>query len=277
LTVGFNMHPRWAFGRALPGFLEPLRAAGLRALEFKLDAHKPDWQRFPPLMADCQGLGFSLCFHAPHQAPYTITGFAQERREQIQALYAPMLDIAARFAPATVVVHGAKGAEGCALEPLRADTVAFLEWALGRYPGLTLALENLVPVPGRPRVGLVHAELLQIVAQLDDRRLGVCWDMGHDARIGHVDVPGVAWLRTVVHTHVHDIDENGMDHCPLLHGRVPYRAWLPALARSGFRGTATLEINGERLAHLAHEQVKRVLTGSIAEIARLLTPSGGPT
>jgi len=30
------MHPRWAFGELLPGFLEPLRAAGLRALEFEL-------------------------------------------------------------------------------------------------------------------------------------------------------------------------------------------------------------------------------------------------
>lgn len=258
----------------MPGFLEPLRAAGLQSLEFKLDDHEPGWLRSLPLMEDCRRLGFALCFHAPHQGPYTIVGFAGEHRGSIQAAYVPMLDVAARFAPATVVVHGAKGAEECSPDALRADTVAFLEWALGRYPRLTLALENVIPTPGHLRVGVAREELSHIVAQFDDRRLGMCWDMGHDTRMGHTAVPDPAWLRRVVHVHVHDVDGRGADHHPLLYGRVPYRTWLPALVQAGFSGVATLELDGERMAHLGYGQVRRVLVASVAETARLLTTLG---
>jgi len=272
LEVGFSMHPRWAFGEALPGFLEPLRAAGLRALEFGLHAHEPDWPRSLPLMEECRRLGFVLCFHAPYLAPYTAAGFAGEQREEIQAAYAPMLDVAARFAPAPLVVHGA-WSDTRPHDALYADTVAFLEWVLERYPSLVPALENLVPDPRRGKIGTTRAETLRIVEEVGDRRLGLCWDMGHDVKAGRLSAPGVAWLRHVVHVHLHDIDENGTDHYPLLYGRAPYRAWLPTLVQAGFRGIVTLEIKGEQLAHLEFEQVKRMLTASVAEIARLLRES----
>ena len=273
--VGFSMHPRWAFGGALSDFLEPLRAAGLRALEFGLWDYDPDWPRFLPLMEDCRRLGFALCFHAPYLAPYTIAGYAGKRREEIQAAYAPMFDIAARFAPTTVVIHGAGQEKGRSLDRLRADTMAFLEWALARYPGLTLALENLVPNPSLHRVGPIREELLQVVTHIDSPRLGICWDMGHDARAGHADTPDAAWLQHGVHAHLHDINEDGIDHYPLLYGRVPYPVWLPALARAGFSGVVTLEIKGSYLSHLEFEQVKRILSASIAEVAWHLTALEG--
>lgn len=271
--VGFSMHPRWAYGDALPDFLEPLQAAGLRALEFELWEYDPDWPRFLPLMEDCRRLGFKLCFHAPYLPPYTIIGFAGEQRDEIQAAYTPMLDIAARFAPTIVVVHGAGPDKERTPEMLRSDTIAFLEWVLTRYPDLTPALENLIPNPGGYRVGPVREELLHIVTQLDDRRAGVCWDLGHDARAGHTDTPDVSWLRRVVHVHLHDINEDGIDHYPLLYGRVPYHTWLPALVQAGFSGVVTLEIKGGQLTHLEFGRVKRLLISSVAETARLLTTS----
>ena len=269
------MHPRWAFGETLPGFLEPLRAVGLRALEFGLWDYDPDWPRFLPLMKDCRRMGFELCFHAPYLAPYTIAGFAGEKRETVQADYAPLLDIAARFAPAPVVIHGA-WSETRPHDVLYADTIAFLEWVLGRYPSLALALENLAPDPRRGKIGTTRTEARRIVEKIDDHRLGLCWDMGHDVKAGRLTTPNVSWLRRVVHVHLHDIDENETDHYPLLHGRVPYRAWLPALVQAGFKGIVTLEIKGGQLAHLEFEQVERVLAASIAETTRLLTPPDRP-
>ena len=265
------MHPRWAEGPALSGFLEPLYAAGLRALEFHLDAHAPDWPRFHPVIEDCHRIGFPLCFHAPHKRPYTIAGFSQGHAEEIKALYAPMLDVATRYAPGTVVLHGTKGPVGSSREAAVTDTLAFVDWALARYPDLTLALENLVPSPCRPRVGADRQELLDIVARFDDHRLGICWDMGHDVLMNRNGIPDATWLRQVIHTHVHDIDQTGTDHCPLLYGRVPYRRWLPALTQAGFRGVATLEVNGERLSRLSRERVRRILIDSLAEINQLLT------
>jgi len=263
------MHPRWAFGEALPGFLEPLRTAGLQALEFELWDGDPDWPRFLPLMEECQRLGLEPCFHAPYRGSYNIVGFTRERREEIQAAFAPLLDVAARFAPAPVVIHGA-WSETRPRETLYTDTVVFLEWMLDHYPALVLALENLVPNPHRVKVGATRAEILRIVEEVGDHRLGLCWDMGHDVLAGRLSLPEDAFLRHVVHVHLHDIDENGTDHYPLLYGRVPYRAWLPALVQAGFGGIVTLEIKGGQLAHLKLEQTMQALTASIAEIARLL-------
>jgi len=117
--VGFTMHPRWGCGRALDSFLDPLRAAGLAALEFELDDNDSDWSRFGPLMEECQRLGFALTFHAPYHAPYTVAGFAGEERTDIKALYAPMLDIAASYGPVTVVVHGANSTAWSSLALLK--------------------------------------------------------------------------------------------------------------------------------------------------------------
>ncbi|MBE9471734.1 MAG: TIM barrel protein [Chloroflexi bacterium] len=278
--VGFNMHPRWAFGELLPGFLEPLRAAGLRALECELWDGDPDWLRFLPLMEECQRLGLKLCFHAPYRGSlYNVSGFAGEKRVEIKTAFARMLDVAARFAPAPVVFHGARSATE-SHDALYADTVAFLEWVLDCYPLLVPALENLGPNPRLVKIGTSRIDILNIVERIGDPRLGLCWDMGHDVLAGRPSIPKEAFLRRVVHVHVHDVDEHGTDHYPLLYGRVPYRAWLPTLVQAGFGGIVTLEIKGGQLVHLKLEQIKQSLVASVAEIARLLAvpaPTPGPS
>jgi len=269
--VSFSMHPRWGYKGTAVDFLEPLRAAGLAALEYELDADVPDWPHFVPSMENCQQLGFTLCFHAPYRMPHTIAGFAGQERAAIEVAYAPMLDVAARFGPATVVVHGANSASR-SYEELCADTVAFLRWTLACYPSLTFALENLCPNPKRIKLGVTRAGLLRIVEEIDDPRLGICWDMGHDVLAGRYDLPDDAWLQHVCHVHVHDVDEQGLDHYPLIYGRVPYQTWLPALAEAGFAAIVTLEIKSEQLIPLGMAQIMEMLVSSISEIRRLLTP-----
>lgn len=268
--VSFSMHPRWIYNGTTIDFLEPLRAVGLGALEFELDANGPDWPHFLPLIEYCQQLGFTLCFHAPYKMPHTITGFAGQEREAVEAGYAPMLDIAARFGPTTVVVHGAHSATR-SYEELCADTIAFLRWALARYPSLTFALENLCPDPKLTKIGVTRAGLLRIVEEIDDPRQGICWDMGHDVLAGRYDLPDEAWLGHVCHAHVHDVDGQGVDHYPLIYGRVPYRTWLPALVQNGFEAIVTLEIKSGQLIPLGMAQIMEMLVSSISEIRRLLT------
>jgi sugar phosphate isomerase/epimerase len=217
-------------------------------------------------------LGFSLCFHAPYRLPYTVAGFAAQERAEIEAAYAPMLDIAARFGPATVVVHGARSETRCH-EEVYADTIAFLRWAVEQYPSLTFALENLNPDPSLAKVGVDRAEVLRVVQEINVPNLGICWDMGHDVRAGRLDLPATAWLRGVCHVHVHDIDGQNVDHYPLIYGRVPYRVWLPALVETGFEGITTLEIEGRRLMSLEGAQITEMLRDSIGELYRFLTTS----
>jgi sugar phosphate isomerase/epimerase len=268
--VGFSMHPLWADGDSLADFLEPLRAAGLEALEFVLDTHDPHWSRFDSLIEACSQSGFVLCFHAPYLPPYAITGFSGRRRAAIQSDYIPVLDIAARYGPATVVIHGAHSRNRPRTK-LIGDTVAFLQWALARYRTLTLALENLVFDPRRVKIGADRAEMLRIMEEVDHPRLGICWDMGHDVKDdSHMGTFEKEWIAHVRHAHVHDVSWQGVDHYPLIHGRVPYRTWLPLLVEAGFSDIVSLEIKGELLTHIEFQQVKELLCESILKVARAL-------
>lgn len=268
--IGFSMHPLWAEGRELGGFLGPLQAAGLAALEFTLDPNDSCWSRFEALIDACADLGLVLSFHAPYLAPHTLVGFDGDRRAEIQADYGPMLDIAARYGPAVVVVHGPES-ETRSREHLVADTVAFFEWALTRYPRLEFALENLVSRPEGARVGDDRAEMVRIVNIISHSRFGLCWDMGHDIKDERsITGPDAQWLRLVRHVHVHDVNPEGDDHCPLVHGRVPYAPWLAGLIGMGFTGIVLLEIKGHQLEHLGRPHVRELVRQSIVKIAEVL-------
>jgi sugar phosphate isomerase/epimerase len=275
IQVGFSMHPNWATGEALPAFLEPLRAAGLTALEFELDSNDARWAEFGPLMAACQRLGFRLCFHAPYRVPRTIAGFADTERRRITRALAPLYRIAAEHGPATVVVHGAKSADR-GHELLVADTEAFLQWVLDRYSSLTLALENLNPDPTTHKVGTDRGEVTQIVARVAHPRLGLCWDIGHDLNAGRTEQPEAAWLRQVRHVHIHDLDPQGVDHVPLIYGQVDPHRWLQPLVGAGFAGIVTLELNGRHCASLWPDRIMPALTASVRAITRALQTAQHP-
>lgn len=267
IRIGFSMHPNWAQGDALRAFLEPLREAGLAALEFELDSNDPTWPEFGPLMAACHDLGYSLSFHAPYRGDRNIAGFADEQGEDIARSLAPFFDIAARYEPATIVVHGAKApASQRPRHLLYSDTLAMVEWVIEQYPALTVALENGNPVPGVTKIGDNRAELLHIVREVDYPALGICWDMGHDVNAGHTELPGPLWLRHVQHVHIHDLDDTGHDHLPLIYGRVLPQHWLPPLLRTGFDGIVTLELNGQRCAFLWPDRIMPALVDSIRAI-----------
>jgi len=269
IKVGFSMHPNWVRGLLSPHtFLDPLRAAGLTALEFELDSNDPNWSEFAPLMETCRELGYHLCFHAPYRGQRTIAGFADEGGEEMARTLAPLYDVAAQYGPATIVVHGAKSVPAeRSRDLLYADTLAFLDWALDQYPTLTLALENLSPNPDVIKIGDSRAELLHIVREIEHPSLGICWDIGHDVGAGRVEAPGPLWLRQVRHVHIHDLNDEGQDHFPLMYGHVRPEHWLPPVIRAGFDGVVTLELNGHRCAFLWPDQIMPALVNSISAIA----------
>lgn len=274
IHVGFSMHPRWASAENAATFLEPLREAGLSAVEFELDSNDAHWPEFPPLIETCRDMGFTLCFHAPYRAPHTIAGFAGSQRDEIIQPLGPIYDVAAKYGPATIVIHGAKDA----LRPralLCADTVAFLQWVLDTYSELTVALENLNPDPAANKIGCDRAEVKRIVQKVDHPRLGICWDVGHDVNGGARRLPRAKWLGLVRHVHIHDLDDRGLDHYPLIYGKVVAERWLPPLARAGFAGTITLELNGARCGFLWPDRIASALVGSVRAIHEALHATEG--
>lgn len=247
MQLGFALHPKWLSNSTRESFLAPLKAAGMSVLEFTLHPGTEDWQAMRALAEECVGAGYRCHFHAPYQVPFTLAGFSTSQRAAIQEMYAPALELVEQLAgeqhsaPA-LVVHGAT-AEAPRSE-LRRDTEAFLAWALAETYSARLMLEILPPKPPFTRVGESRDELLDVVRQMNEPRLGICWDLGHDYLLGYRELPSDDFTRAVRHVHVHDVDGAGVDHFPLICGNVPWQADLRALACVGFEGAVILEVNG---------------------------------
>lgn len=274
IRAGFSMHPRWSEGVGLEGFLSPLRAAGLTVLEYELDKNLALWERFPRQMKEAQDLGMQLSFHAPYRAPYSLVGFRDGQREKIEKQYGEMLDIASALAARdgvikTVVIHAATAPKPAREDDLVADTVAFLRWACEAYPNLRLALENNHPASGsQVKVGASREGVLNIVSAVHHPRLRICWDMGHDHLSGSPVLPEPEWLAEVAHVHVHDVNDSGADHYPLVFGNVPYQPWLRALKQTGMKGSVVLELKGNQLKDWPPGQIQGALIDSIRAILK---------
>lgn len=271
ILPGFNLHPRWVEGSTAGEFLPPLIEAGLRAVEFDLHPNQPYWPGFEPLMGACQQMDLRLCFHAPYRPPYSIAGFSGEGREVIKELFTPMLSLAEHWAVAqgnlaAVVIHPAKSSQAPRSD-LDADTHSFLAWVLEEFHGLLLALENMgPPAPGEIKAGDTRENVFSLVEGIRHPRLGLCWDLGHDALWNRAEPPEAAWLKRVVHAHVHDLDENGQDHYPLVFGRVPACDWLRRLAQAGMQGAAVLEIKGGQLRTWDLPRINQAIRNSLTTI-----------
>lgn len=254
IQLGLNMHPKWLEGGTPEDFLSPLAEVGLRVLEFPLALASHDWPPTDALIQACRALGFRVSFHAPHKGPYNPEGFSGSQRQRIQRLFDPAVGYAAAVAgedgPTTLVVHGAKAEDD--RDALRRDTELFLSWICERAPNLRPALELRVRAPDVIRVGDNKADLLAVVSASGVPGLGICWDLGHDARNGATSPPP-GFVERVTHVHVHDLSPRGDDHYPLVFDNARYRHNLRRLYRSGYGGAVILEVNGHFVARIARD------------------------
>ena len=274
IRISFSMHPRWVDNGGLKAFIDPLRHAGLSALEFELDDHLDCWPDSLPLMETAVEQGLELSFHAPYRAPHSLVGFAGNRRPALEQEYRPLLEIAESWArrtgaQRTLVVHAAVSQPPANPASLVADTIAYLNWVAETFPNLHLALENNhPPLKNEIKVGIQRADVLQIANCLQPTRLGICWDMGHDYLRHQQDEPTPEWLSRVMHVHLHDVDHADQDHYPLVLGNVPHQPWLQGLKQAGMNGIVVLELKGERLKDWSMDQIRTALVGSVETISR---------
>ena len=253
--LGLNMHPKWLRGAAPEDFLLPLCEIGLRVLEFHPDPRSPEWPEVDALIEACRAMGFRVSFHAPHKGPYQVTGFLGPERKRIERLFEPIIDYAAVVAgedgPTPLVVHGAKGAGD--REALWRNTEAFLRWIQDRAPKLRPALELRIREPTVTKVGDSKRDLLAFVSESGVSGVGICWDIGHDARNGTAAAPA-GFVEQVTHAHVHDLSPEGEDHYPLMFGNAPYRDALKHLREVQYEGALILEINGHFVGRVARKE-----------------------
>lgn len=190
------------------------------------------------------------------QDPKSLAALAEDFGVHVEAIHAPFLlltrnvfttDPFEKIKRSTELAH-AVGAPTVVVHPAYRWQFRFAQWLerdLVEYnttEGLTVAVENMFPVWVRGR-GLGFHRSMGVE---DMKRFpAVVLDTSHAA------VTGVDILRAyeelgdkIVHIHLSNNHGTGRDsHAPLTQGVLPIGAFLEQLARTGFSGTITLELD----------------------------------
>lgn len=105
-----------------------------------------------------------------------------------------------------------------------------------QYPGLGLAVENMVEDRRKRRFGSSAEDLLTLLDALDDPLFGLCWDFGHAERS---NIDQCAALRQMGErlkvVHVHDTNADADHTLPLL-GGTNWRKIMPVMKEIGYAG-----------------------------------------
>ena len=181
------------------------------------------------------GIG-SLWLHAPFAElhPCAIDPLV---RDTARLRYRQAIAMARRLGVERIVIHDGFVPFVYFPEWFVEQSVAFWREFLPEVPEhMTIALENVMD-PGPDM-------LAQIMAQVDDPRLGVCLDVGHaNTTVSSTAVmdwiaPLIPWLR---HVHLHN-NSGGWDlHDPLGEGNIPMEQVLDTLLARCPAATYTIE------------------------------------
>lgn len=257
LRIGFSYNYNWWDELDPVSLFALMRTCGMTDLEINPPSEHVGETAL--MASHALEAGLRVHFHAPYPpVAFPVAGYCGADRDACQAIFRPLFDLALETAvrqqnPCVINLHGASGPGDVDPLELRRATRDFLRWAVtvvGDYP-VKLALEVALYSPGRVRVGQFGGEILDIVREIGHPALGLGLDMGHCGmyelqRSMPYDLSD-DFMRRVVHAHVHDIDGEGRDHCPLVYGNVDYPGYLSWLARKHFDGAAILELSHERV------------------------------
>lgn len=261
--IGVSLPLPWLCGAPhalgdVPAVLTALRERGVSSVELRSVApHTPrtDVDRVATLL---WAHGFSLTVHSSVRACETA----------VEDVFSPLTDLLAHLLQPrlTLVLHPIAGDNVAMLHALAAHA------AQHAYP-ITFALENNRLLPDHTE-GDSTAAVLRIVEQTALPCVGICFDVGHHwyfCKRHHTDAPcpplPSAFLRRVVHTHIHALD--GLrTHFPLDSHEQPPRQWLDALSY-GYFGVYNIELDFPRFSDI--RDAREALFGSV-ETLRLDLP-----
>ena len=116
---------------------------------------------------------------------------------------------------------------------------------LARQHGIRLAIENMRHRADNPnRTGMYTDQLMDIVRDLDEQSVGICFDVGH-AYISEKDNLYEAFGRNVSRIiHVHLADNHGVEdeHLEPGDGGINWTRFYQTAKSSGFAGLLQLEV-----------------------------------
>lgn len=95
-----------------------------------------------------------------------------------------------------------------------------------------------------------YESVLAMHDQINHPNVGLCWDFGHgysNYTNGLIaEHPPVSFLKSVIHTHIHDLAPHGKTHWPLTERRLPLQAYVDLLKSVNYQGVWNMELDPER-------------------------------
>lgn len=192
----------------------------------------------------------------------TIHGIIQ--KPPLESKTVPYLSLLPQDIVHVVTVHAYAGNNDVSLDEYKKKTVLGLKQMLRKTPSnILFALELNRKRSGRIDPGSTFQGVLEMVEAVDDSRLGICWDMGHtlaNFNNGLSEmIPTIDFLKLVIHTHIHDVSDEGKTHFPLTCGRLPLRECVSALEGLGYNGIYNLELGVDHWPYTSKEKLSKML------------------
>ncbi len=140
-----------------------------------------------------------------------------------------------------------------------------------QLPSYTYALENQRS-KGYIDPAVTFDGVVRMVAEVPDKQVGICWDMGHSysnvVHYNHPVFPPKEFLERVIHTHIHDLGPSGRTHWPFKENKVPLEKNVRLLQSYNYKGIYNMELSFDRFAHEA--SIKQLVLKSLRTLRKLL-------
>ena len=224
--------------------LDRLKKAGVTSIEIKATLD-PDAAQWMNIVRDLKERGFSVTYHASGRFRYPLD--YQWVIEDVRRISEELLQ---NFSLQHLLwtIHPLHDV-GKTRALIYRNNIHYLEEFIEKLSDLpiTLVLENLRNREDNERlhVGDTYEEILSILNEVNNNKLGICWDFGHACAMEELGqerpVPPMDFIRRVVHCHVHDCSQQ-ITHLPPGTGRVPWEDYLRLLFENGFSGTFNMEV-----------------------------------
>ncbi len=265
VLLGNAGSPRWYAGpeRSFSTYLDMLEKVGATSTEIvlhhgpydertaRVHVIDPDWES---TVEAYHRRGMAIQLHVSLDQRFATSRWRVDR-EGLKSEYEPIISLALsaveRQERLSLVIHGASD-PNVTLPQNEDATLGLIDWLADRFEderaSISVALELGAAKPGRETAAARSRDsVLRIVRRAASSAAGICWDVAHDIENSSDELdwsidPGRDFLARVRHVHLHDVDDQGMAHYPLLLGTVPYKAQLDALLRSQPLPSMTMEV-----------------------------------
>ncbi|MFX3631247.1 MAG: sugar phosphate isomerase/epimerase family protein [Candidatus Pristimantibacillus sp.] len=236
-------------------YLYHLKSYGVNSIEVRILPREADETLYVKVIQQIWDAGLRLTVHGHVKGEMSAAKF--------EDIYPSMKYILRNYEKyqdeLVMAIHAFDAKAGSEEELFNRTVELFRQWttmAHQEHLPLRFALENNRKKPTKVDPGDTTESVLRMVELIDSPHMGITWDMGHYysdllSHYGHrnlselplLELPNPAFLKRVIHTHIHGIGDNNDTHHPLTEmASLPLEYYVNALRNNGYQGAYNLEL-----------------------------------